>query len=57
MLVGKGITFDSGGISIKPASHMDMMKGDMGGAAAVVAAIKVSPLFPFTFLLKYFNSG
>jgi leucyl aminopeptidase len=38
-LVGKGITFDSGGISIKPAEHMDMMKGDMAGGAAVVAAM------------------
>ncbi len=37
-LVGKGITFDSGGISIKPAEHMEAMKGDMSGAAAVIAA-------------------
>jgi leucyl aminopeptidase len=36
-LVGKGITFDSGGISIKPAEGMDKMKSDMAGAAAVVA--------------------
>ncbi|MDQ4038831.1 MAG: leucyl aminopeptidase [Actinomycetota bacterium] len=36
-LVGKGITFDSGGISIKPAAHMDEMKSDMAGAAAMVA--------------------
>ncbi len=36
--VGKGITFDSGGLSIKPAEHMDWMKSDMSGAAAVVAA-------------------
>jgi leucyl aminopeptidase len=34
--VGKGVTFDTGGISIKPASGMEDMKGDMGGAAAVV---------------------
>lgn len=34
-LVGKGITFDSGGISIKPSSKMDEMRGDMGGAAVV----------------------
>lgn len=33
--VGKGVTFDSGGISIKPSSGMEDMKGDMGGAAAV----------------------
>ncbi len=36
-LVGKGITFDSGGISIKPAAKMDEMKSDMAGAAAMVA--------------------
>jgi leucyl aminopeptidase len=39
-LVGKGITFDTGGISIKPAEHMDEMKGDMGGAAAVLGAMQ-----------------
>ena len=39
-LVGKGITFDTGGISIKPAANMDEMKGDMGGAAAVLGAVK-----------------
>jgi leucyl aminopeptidase len=38
-LVGKGITFDSGGISIKPAAHMEEMKSDMGGAAAVLATV------------------
>ena len=38
--VGKGITFDSGGISIKPAAGMDEMKGDMGGAAAVIGAMQ-----------------
>ncbi len=38
-LVGKGITFDSGGISIKPADKMEEMKGDMAGGAAVMAAI------------------
>jgi leucyl aminopeptidase len=37
-LVGKGVTFDSGGLTIKPASSMVGMKGDMGGAACVVAA-------------------
>ncbi len=41
-LVGKGITFDTGGISIKPALHMEEMKGDMGGAAAVLGALKVA---------------
>ena len=39
VLVGKGITFDTGGISIKPAAAMDEMKFDMSGAAAVLAAI------------------
>ena len=38
-LVGKGITFDSGGISIKPAAGMDHMTSDMAGAAAVVATV------------------
>ncbi|CAK5280908.1 unnamed protein product [Mycena citricolor] len=40
VLVGKGITFDTGGISIKPSAAMKLMRGDMGGAAAVVAALK-----------------
>jgi leucyl aminopeptidase len=40
-LIGKGITFDTGGISIKPALGMESMKWDMGGAAAVAGAIKV----------------
>jgi leucyl aminopeptidase len=39
-LVGKGITFDTGGISIKPAEKMDDMKMDMGGAAAVLGAMQ-----------------
>jgi leucyl aminopeptidase len=38
-LVGKGITFDSGGISIKPSEKMEEMKGDMAGGAAVMAAL------------------
>jgi leucyl aminopeptidase len=37
--VGKGITFDSGGISIKPADNMHQMKADMTGAASVIAAL------------------
>ena len=37
-LVGKGVMFDTGGISIKPSRNMKEMKGDMGGAAAVVGA-------------------
>jgi leucyl aminopeptidase len=39
-LVGKGITFDSGGISIKPADGMDRMKDDMAGGAAVACAMR-----------------
>ncbi|HEY1174678.1 MAG TPA: leucyl aminopeptidase, partial [Phytomonospora sp.] len=38
-LVGKGITFDSGGLSLKPAAAMEWMKSDMGGAAAIIATI------------------
>lgn len=38
-LVGKGITFDSGGLSLKPSSAMDDMKTDMSGAAAVICAM------------------
>lgn len=40
VLVGKGITFDTGGISIKPAPEMDEMKFDMGGAASVLGVFK-----------------
>jgi leucyl aminopeptidase len=39
-LVGKGITFDTGGISIKPSRGMEEMKGDMGGAAAVIGTMR-----------------
>ena len=38
-LVGKGVTFDTGGISLKPGAGMWDMKGDMGGSAAVVGAM------------------
>jgi len=41
VLVGKGITFDSGGLSLKPPKSMEAMKSDMGGAAAVLAAVSV----------------
>ncbi len=41
-LVGKTITFDSGGISIKPAENMDKMKDDMAGGAAVLGAIRTA---------------
>ncbi len=40
VLVGKGITFDSGGISIKPSAEMDEMKFDMGGAASVLGTLR-----------------
>ena len=42
VLVGKGLTFDSGGISIKPAEKMDEMKTDMSGGAAVIGAIRAA---------------
>ena len=38
--VGKGVCFDTGGISIKPSASMEDMKGDMGGAAAVLGAMR-----------------
>ncbi|MFN3570508.1 MAG: leucyl aminopeptidase [Polaromonas sp.] len=40
VLIGKGITFDTGGISIKPAAEMDEMKYDMGGAASVLGTFR-----------------
>ena len=47
VLVGKGITFDSGGISLKPGGEMDEMKFDMGGAASVLGTLRaVSELKP-----------
>jgi leucyl aminopeptidase len=42
--VGKGVTFDTGGISIKPAAGMEAMKWDMGGAGAVAGALKALAL-------------
>ncbi|MBW8862029.1 MAG: leucyl aminopeptidase [Acidobacteria bacterium] len=42
-LVGKGITFDTGGISIKPADRMELMKDDMSGGAAVACARAIKP--------------
>ena len=41
VFVGKGVTFDSGGLSLKPGQGMEAMKGDMGGAAAVISMIPV----------------
>ena len=40
-LLGKAVTFDSGGISIKPADNMGAMKGDMAGGAAVLGAMRI----------------
>lgn len=42
-LIGKGVTFDTGGYSIKPAKSMETMKDDMSGAAAVIALMSVLP--------------
>ena len=51
-LVGKGVTFETGGISIKPAENMDKMKDDMAGAAAVIGAMRalaqLKPHIPVT---------
>ncbi|MCK8600818.1 leucyl aminopeptidase [Desulfoferrobacter suflitae] len=41
VLIGKGITFDAGGISIKPSSKMELMKHDMAGAAAILGAFQI----------------
>ena len=47
-LVGKGITFDTGGISIKPAENMDKMKYDMAGAAAMIGSMRaIAQLKPY----------
>ena len=40
VLIGKGVTFDSGGISLKPGAGMDEMKYDMGGAASVIGTMR-----------------
>ncbi len=44
-LIGKGVTFDTGGLSIKPAPNMHLMKSDMGGAAAVFGAMELAAKF------------
>lgn len=41
-LVGKGVTFDTGGLSIKPSANMHLMKSDMGGAGAVLGAMEIA---------------
>jgi leucyl aminopeptidase len=53
-LIGKGITFDTGGLSLKPASSMDWMKSDMGGAAAVLGALRaIAALRPAVNVVGY----
>jgi leucyl aminopeptidase len=55
VFVGKGVTFDSGGISIKPATNMEQMKYDMSGAAAVVGAMhNVAKLKPAAHVIGIF---
>src|SRR6266568_5019008 len=54
VLAGKGITFDSGGLSLKPAKGMEAMKSDMGGAAAVLAAMQaIAALGPVVNVVGY----
>ena len=54
VLVGKGITFDSGGLSLKPAKGMEAMKSDMSGAAAVLATLRaVAALKPLVNVVGY----
>ena len=52
---GKGVTFDSGGISIKPAANMDKMRGDMGGAACTLATIRTAAMLKLPLHIKGFN--
>ena len=52
---GKGVTFDSGGISIKPAANMDKMRGDMGGAACTLATIRSAAMLKLPLHIKGFN--
>jgi leucyl aminopeptidase len=54
VFAGKGITFDSGGLSLKPPKAMETMKSDMGGAAAVLAALQaVAALQPAVNVIGY----
>jgi leucyl aminopeptidase len=54
VFAGKGITFDSGGLSLKPAKSMETMKSDMGGAAAVLGALQaLSALRPAVRVIGY----
>ncbi|MGE5287995.1 MAG: leucyl aminopeptidase [Micromonosporaceae bacterium] len=54
VLAGKGITFDSGGLSLKPPASMETMKSDMGGAAAVLGAMQaIAALRPAVRVIGY----
>ncbi len=54
VFAGKGITFDSGGLSLKPAKSMETMKSDMGGAAAVLGALQaITALRPAVNVIGY----
>ena len=54
VLAGKGITFDSGGLSLKPPKSMEWMKSDMGGAAAVLGALQaIAALRPAVHVIGY----
>lgn len=52
LFLGKGVTFDTGGISLKPSKGMHTMKGDMGGAACVVSAIQAAARLKLNINLK-----
>ena len=54
VFVGKGITFDSGGLSLKPPKSMETMKSDMGGAAAIIGAMQaIAVLAPAVRVIGY----
>ncbi len=54
VFIGKGITFDSGGLSLKPPKSMETMKSDMGGAAAIVGAMQaIAALAPAVRVIGY----
>jgi leucyl aminopeptidase len=55
-LIGKGITFDSGGLSLKPPKSMETMKSDMGGAAAIIGAMQaIAALAPAVRVIGYLS--
>ena len=56
VFVGKGITFDSGGLSLKPPKSMETMKSDMGGAAAIIGAMQaIAVLAPAVRVIGYLS--